>query len=462
MELEHDRWGRGRGVPLNPLSRVAGQSAHRGGSTPEVGRARRLASLAGSHGVDWLLVTDPVNLRYLTGFTGSHGLALIAAADADDARGGAPTEGAGAGGVAGEGAGVGGAAGGGAGAGGAEGRDARVGEGAASGGVPAGGTAPGPPAPGPHLFFTDFRYDTQSAEQVPELFERRVAAIDLIEAAVAELAQLEATRLGFDESAVTVKQHMRLRELLPAEWELVPCGGLAEGLREVKEPPELERIRAACELADAALSEVLEAGLAGRTEREVAIELELRMRRLGAFGPSFPSIVAAGSHSALPHAEPRDVQIPCDTLVTIDWGALHEGYCSDCTRTYATGERLPEGAREVYELVLAAQLAGLAAVRPGPSGREVDRVARELIERAGHGEHFGHGLGHGVGLEVHEGPRLSRTAGEQSLRAGSVVTVEPGVYLPGHFGVRIEDLLAVTDDGPLVLTGLSKELTVVP
>jgi Xaa-Pro aminopeptidase len=319
----------------------------------------------------------------------------------------------------------------------------------------------GPPELGLHLFLTDFRYDTQSAEQVPELFERRIASIDPIEAAVAELAQSEATRLGFDESALSVKQHMRLRELLPAEWELVPCGGLVEGLREVKEPAELERISAACELADAALSEVLEAGLAGRTEREVAIELELRMRRLGAFGPSFPSIVAAGSHSALPHAEPRDVQIPRDTLVTIDWGALHEGYCSDCTRTYATGERLPEGAREVYELVLAAQLAGLAAVRPGPSGRDVDRVARELIERAGHGEHFGHGLGHGVGLEVHEGPRLSRTAGEQPLRAGSVVTVEPGVYLPGRFGVRIEDLLAVTDDGPLVLTGLSKELTVV-
>jgi Xaa-Pro aminopeptidase len=364
----------------------------------EVERTQRLAALLPERGVDLLLATHPVNLRYLTGFTGSHGLALIAA----------------------------------------------TGEGRTG-----------------HLFYTDFRYDTQSSEQVPELFARRIAAIDLVEAAVGELERIGGGRLGFEEGALTVKQHMRLRELLGEEWELLPCGGLVEGLREVKQPAELERIRAASELADRALREVLEAGLVGRTEREVTIDLELRMRRLGALAPSFPSIVAAGPHSALPHAEPRDVPIPRDTLVTIDWGAELEGYCSDCTRTYATGERLPEGAREVYELVLRAQLAGLAAVRPGPSGREVDAAAREVIEQAGHGEHFGHGLGHGVGIEVHEGPRLSRTAGEQPLRAGNVVTVEPGVYIPGLVGVRIEDLLVVTDDGARVLSGLPKELTVV-
>jgi Xaa-Pro aminopeptidase len=206
---------------------------------------------------------------------------------------------------------------------------------------------------------------------------------------------------------------------------------------------------------------VLEDGLVGRSERDVAIDVELRMRRLGASGASFPTIVASGPHGALPHAEPRDAPIPRDTLVTIDWGAVLDGYCSDCTRTYATGERLPEGAREVYELVLRAQLASLAAVRPGLNGKQLDAVAREVIEQAGHGERFGHGLGHGVGLEVHEGPRLSRTAGEQPLRAGNVVTVEPGVYLPGRFGVRIEDLVVVADGGPVVLTGLPKELTVV-
>jgi Xaa-Pro aminopeptidase len=358
-------------------------------------RTLRLAALLRERGVDLLLVTHLVNLRYLTGFTGTNGLALIAAGD------------------------------------------------------------------GSHRFFTDFRYETQSAAQMPILFERRIVPVNLLEAAAEELAELQGGRLGFEDGVLTVKEHARLRELLPDTWELVSSGGLVEELREVKEPPEIGRIRAAAELADEALRGVLQGGLVGRTEREVAIELELRMRRLGAAGPSFPSIVAAGAHSALPHAEPRDVQIPRDTLVTIDWGALLDGYCSDCTRTYATGEHLPDEARAVYELVLESQLAGLAAVRAGPNGKEFDAIAREAIEAAGHGEHFGHGLGHGVGLEVHEAPRLSRTAGEQPLRAGSVVTVEPGIYIPGRFGVRIEDLVVVADDGFVVLTGLPKELTVV-
>ncbi len=234
-----------------------------------------------------------------------------------------------------------------------------------------------------------------------------------------------------------------------------------ERLRLVKDPGEIERIAAAAKLADEALLAVLEHGLVGRTEREVAFELETKMRSLGAEEPSFPSIVAFGAHGALPHAQPRDAEIPRDVLVTIDWGALLDGYCSDCTRTYATGEGVSEQAREVYALVLEAQLAGLDAVQAGPNGREVDAVAREIIERGGHGEHFGHGLGHGLGLAVHEAPRLSRTAGEEPLLAGSVVTVEPGVYLPGELGVRIEDLTVVRDDGCDVLTSLPKELTVV-
>jgi Xaa-Pro aminopeptidase len=389
----------------------------------EAERTRRVAGLLHEHGVDLLLVEHPVNLRYLTGFTGSNGLALIAAAR----------------------------------------RPART---DAAAGAATGAGAPSPPD-GSQLFFTDFRYATQAAAQVPGLFDRRIAAIDLLEAAARELAEPPGGsaapaggRLGFDEANLTVKRHLRLQQLLGERWEPVGCAGLVEGLRELKEPPELARIAAAAELADEALRGVLEAGLVGRTERDVAIDLELGMRRLGADGPSFPSIVAAGPHSALPHAEPRDERIPRDTLLTIDWGALHEGYCSDCTRTFATGA-LDEQARAVYELVLQAQLQGLAAVRPGPTGREVDRVARQVIERAGHGEHFGHGLGHGVGLEVHEAPRLSRTAGEQALRAGSVVTVEPGVYLPGRFGVRIEDLVVVTPEGHRVLSGLPKELVVV-
>jgi Xaa-Pro aminopeptidase len=236
---------------------------------------------------------------------------------------------------------------------------------------------------------------------------------------------------------------------------------MVERMRAVKDADELHRIRAAAELADEALRGVLEDGVVHRSERDVAIDLELRMRRLGAEGPSFPVIVAAGAHGALPHAEARAQEIPADVLLTIDWGALHEGYCSDCTRTYATGEGISTQAREIYELVSSAQEQGVAAVRAGPTGREVDAVARAVIERAGHGENFGHGLGHGVGMEVHERPRLSRTAGEEQLRAGNVVTVEPGVYLPGRFGVRIEDLVVVGEEGQEVLSGLSKELTVI-
>jgi len=311
-----------------------------------------------------------------------------------------------------------------------------------------------------HVFLTDFRYTTQSAQQVPDAFTREVVTGELLHA-VGRLLPSGGGRLGFDESSVTVADHRRLLESLPEGWELAPCSGVVARLRMVKDADEVQRIRAASQLADRALQDVLAAGIVGRSEREVAIELELRMRRLGAEAPSFPSIVAFGPHAALPHASPREQQIPRDVLVTIDWGALHDGYCSDCTRTYATGENVSEQAREVYELVLAAQLAGLAAVRAGPTGKEVDAAAREVIEQAGQGEHFGHGLGHGVGMEVHEGPRLSRTADQHPLQAGNVVTVEPGVYLPGVLGVRIEDLVVVSESGSGVLTSLPKELTVV-
>ena len=260
--------------------------------------------------------------------------------------------------------------------------------------------------------------------------------------------------------SLTVADHARLRELLGEPWELVPCGAIVAQLRTVKDAGEIARIRAASELADEALRAVLEDGLVGRTESEVALALELQMRRRGAEGPSFPPIVAAGAHAALPHARPRDREIPPDVLVTIDWGALHEGYCSDCTRTYASGDGITARAREIYELVREAQQRAADAVCAGASGRALDAIARAQIEQAGHGEHFGHGLGHGVGMEVHEAPRLSRTAPDEPLKAGNVVTVEPGVYVPGELGVRIEDLLVVGEGGHEVLTSLARDLTV--
>jgi len=363
------------------------------------GRVERLAQRLRELELDALLVEGLLDVRYLTGFTGSNALALVSAH--------------------------------------AHEQPARA-----------------------HRFLTDFRYRTQSAEQVGAAFEREIVSGELLDAAARMLPDAGG-RIGFDETSLTIARHRRLLELLPDGWQPVPCPNLVARLRLVKDAGELARIRAAAELADEALPSVLESGLVGRTEREVAIELELRMRRLGAEAPSFPSIVAAGAHAALPHAEPRAQEIAREQLVTIDWGALLDGYCSDCTRTYATGEGIGALAREVYELVLDAQLQGLAAVRAGLSGREVDAVARAVIEAGGHGEHFGHGLGHGVGMEVHEAPRLSRTAGEDPLLAGSVVTVEPGVYLPGELGVRIEDLVVVGESSQEVLTSLPKELTVV-
>ena len=308
--------------------------------------------------------------------------------------------------------------------------------------------------PADRRFVTDFRYLTQAREQVGEAWSLEIAQ-KLLEQ-VAEGLRAPA-RLGFDATDLTVRDHARLVELAPEGVELVPAGGVIADLRAIKDAGELERIRAAAALADDALTEVLARGLVGRTERDVALDLEVAMRRRGAQGASFAPIVAAAEHGALPHAEPRDVAIPADTLVVVDWGAQLDGYASDCTRTYATGDLDPE-ARAVYDLVERAQAQALKAVRPGPSGKEVDAVARHVIEAAGHGEHFGHGLGHGVGMEVHEGPRLSRHASDDPLRAGHVVTVEPGVYIPGRVGVRIEDLVAITAEGNDVLSSLPKAL----
>ena len=356
-------------------------------------RAQRVIAALRERELDALLVTNLVNVRWLTGFSGSSALAVI--------------------GVGGD---------------------------------------------GSRRFLTDFRYLTQSDEQVPPAWTKEIAT-DLLEQAAERLPEGGMLKLGFDHDDVSVRRHERLRGLVEGRAELVPAGGLIEDLRLVKDAAEIERIRDAARVADEAFEEVMAAGIVGRTERDVALDLEIAMRRRGADGASFPPIVAAGAYAALPHAVPRDVPIPAGTLVVIDWGAQKDGYASDCTRTVATGDIDPRD-REVYELVLTAQQAALEAVRPGPLGRDVDAVARQIIDDAGHAEHFGHGLGHGVGLEIHEGPRLSKQ-GDTALAAGHVVTVEPGVYVPGAVGVRIEDLVAVTAGGHEVLSGIPKALRTV-
>ena len=304
------------------------------------------------------------------------------------------------------------------------------------------------------LFFTDFRYVEQARTQVPD-YERVEAGRDML----GDLSGRLRGRAGFDDEHLSVAAHAKLAEKLGTGVELVRAGGLVEQLRAVKEPEEVAAMRAAAELATAAYESLRGRGLAGRTERDVAIQLVRFMEDAGAEGPSFPPIVAAAQHGASPHAVPRDVEIPRDTLVVIDMGAMVDGYCSDCTRTLATGSP-GEGALEIYELVLRAQTEALAATTAGAQNRDVDAVARDIIDAAGHADHFGHGLGHGVGLQVHEAPRLGKTA-DGALEAGNAVTVEPGVYLPGEVGVRIEDLVIVTDGEPDILTGFPKELVTV-
>jgi Xaa-Pro aminopeptidase len=353
------------------------------------GRAARLGELIAAEELDALIVEGAANLRYLTGYSGSSGLAL---AHAD----------------------------------------------------------------GSGVFYTDFRYETQAAAEVDEAFSREIVAGELLDALAAALA---GGRVGFDDVAMSVRRRERLGELAGSAVELVGAGGLVERLRAVKDEREVKAIAAAARLVDEIYEWLFAQRLGGRSERELAVSLEHEMRVRGASAPSFDSIVASGPHSALPHAQPRAAAIEAGNLVTFDIGARLDGYCSDCTRTVAVGEP-GEHAREVYALVLASQLAGLAAVAPGISGREADAAARAVIDAGGYGERFGHGLGHGVGIDIHEAPRLSRTTSEDPLVAGNVVTVEPGIYLPGEFGVRIEDLVVVRDGGAEILSHFTKELLV--
>ena len=353
-------------------------------------RADRLVGLLTTDDLDLLLITALVNVRYMTGYTGTNGLALV--------------------------------------------------------------------GPQTRVFVTDFRYVEQAKVEVQSSYERRRDQLELFGAIAGSIPASGELRLGFDDTNITVRQHARLREVLPERVQLVPAGGLVEQLRAVKEPDEIDRIRRAATAADYGLAQVLEQGLLGRTERELADALEQAMRDSGADRPGFELIIAAGPHGALPHAKPRDVEVKPGDMVVIDWGAEVDGYRSDCTRTIAAGEPSDE-AREIYELVLEAERAGLGAVRSGAGGREVDATARAVIQAGGQGDHFGHGLGHGVGIDIHEAPRLSMLS-EDVLTSGNVVTVEPGIYLAGRFGVRIEDLVVVGEDGCDVLTSLDKGLTV--
>ena len=307
---------------------------------------------------------------------------------------------------------------------------------------------------------TDGRYLTQSERQVPELARIIDRASD--RALMAHLAADAAAyrRTGFESHYVTVDQLDLLIDAGPG-IELVRAPGLVEELRLVKDDAEIHALRMACGAADRALDELLAAGglRAGRTERQVARDLESRMIDQGADAVAFDTIVAFGANSAIPHHRPTDAELRAGDFVKLDFGALVEGYHSDMTRTLVLGPPA-DWQREIYDLVARAQAAGRAALAPGTDVRDVDAAARQVIENAGYGERFLHGLGHGVGLAIHEAPSLSKT-GDGRLAAGMAVTVEPGVYLAGRGGVRIEDTLVVRAAAPELLTLTTKDLVVV-
>ncbi|MGY4708588.1 M24 family metallopeptidase [Mycolicibacterium sp. CBM1] len=356
-------------------------------------RRDRLAARLAADGLDAILVSDLVNVRYLSGFTGSNAALLVFAGDM------------------------------------------------------------------PAVLATDSRYRTQAAHQSPDLETviERACGRRLVARAIADGAR----RIGFESHVVTVDGFDVLARELDDQpgAELVRASGVVEALREIKDAGEIALLRLACEAADAALGALVNGGglRPGRTERAVGRELEALMLEHGADGPSFETIVAAGANSAIPHHRPTDAVLAPGDFVKIDFGALVGGYHSDMTRTFVLGKAEP-WQLEIYELVAAAQRAGREALDVGADLRDVDAAARTVIVDAGYGEYFGHGLGHGVGLQIHEAPGIN-SASAGTLLAGSVVTVEPGVYLPDRGGVRIEDTLVVGERSEL-LTRFPKELAV--
>lgn len=360
---------------------------------PHGARRDRLRTVVAERGFDAVLVTSLVNVRYLSGFTGSNAALLVA------------------------------------------------------------------PEPAGDLLATDSRYGVAVGEQAPDLpvLIERAAAVALLAAA----ARRRARRIGYESHVVTVDE---LHDLHRADdsIELSSSGPVVESLRAVKDAAEIDALRRACAIADSAFAGLLDSGRlrAGRTERAVAVDLDRRMVDLGAAAPSYDTIVAAGENAASAHHTPGERELTAGDLVVCDFGATYAGYHSDMTRTVAVGEPA-RWQRDLYDLVARAQRAGCAAAVWGARAVDVDHAARSIIAEAGHGKAFGHGLGHGVGLLIHEAPSLGPTAAG-TLEARMTVTVEPGVYLLGRAGVRIEDLLVVADGPAEILTRTGKDLISLP
>ena len=306
------------------------------------------------------------------------------------------------------------------------------------------------------VLLTDFRYVEQASVQASEYEIIKYAGSHINE--LNDLIEKEKVeRLSFEESHLTFTGHGEYREKLKVS-EFLPLGGAVEELRRVKDETEIIQIKKAVSIADDVFKHILSFIKPGVAEVELAAEMEYFMKRQGAAGPSFETIVASGKRASMPHGVASEKKLESGDVVTMDYGALYNGYCSDITRTVFLGKPDCEIER-IYKIVLEAQLKGLEGVKNGRIGREVDTVVRTIIAQAGFGDNFGHGLGHGVGLEIHEEPMLSMR-GYIELKDGMVVTVEPGIYVPGLGGVRIEDMVVVSGEAPNILTTATKEMII--
>lgn len=307
------------------------------------------------------------------------------------------------------------------------------------------------------ILITDFRYVEQATAQAPHFEVLKPATT--VPALLAQLCEeLQVQRLGIEGDHVTVDAHRSYEQALGGS-ELVPATGLVEAIRMVKDEGELAVMRRAAAIADEAFTYILGRILPGVAEREIALELEFKMKRLGADDLAFDIIVASGVRSSLPHGRASEKLIEAGDLVTMDFGAVYQGYCSDMTRTVMVGEP-SDKQREIYEIVLEAQKRGVAACRAGMTAKELDEVCRGYIREKGYAEQFGHGTGHGVGRYIHEGPSVSVRGEKDMLQPGMIVTIEPGIYLPGWGGVRIEDMVLVTEQGCESFSHSPKELLI--
>ena len=351
-------------------------------------RIEKLRALMKKEVIDAYLVTSPANLRYLTNFTGTAGLAFITLEKA--------------------------------------------------------------------FFITDFRYTEQAGEQVQAM--RIVQQQGDVVGEIIKLMESEGINvLGFEDAFMTYAEYSVFEEVIDAE--LAPASGLIETLREQKDDGEIAIIEKACTIADEGFEHVLKMIRPGMTEIEVANQLDFFMRSLGATGTSFDTIVASGVRSALPHGVASTKTIEQGDLITLDFGCVYQGYVSDITRTFAIGDP-GQQLKDIYQIVLEAQQKVIDVAQAGVTGAQLDAIARDFITEAGYGDAFGHSTGHGIGMEIHEGPNITRF-NDEPLKVGSIITDEPGIYVAGLGGVRIEDDLVILADGNRILTHSPKELIII-